>query len=227
MLPNRHLGVRPWSRRTCALEVEDAKYHRVTESAVAYFYIPIRQIYRPEMGVTFFVRTAGPLDAAIAAIRRESRAIDPALPVFSTLPLEQDIAASLFGQKIAASLLGVLGGIALLLAAMGLYSVMAYAVAQRTGEIGIRMTLGAQRGDILRMVLRQGMAFALPGLLLGALAAAALARVASAALVAVSPADPAIYAGAAAFTILMALASTAVPAWRAVRVDPMVALRYE
>ncbi len=207
--------------------MEDAKYHRVTESAVAYFYIPIRQIYRPEMGVTFFVRTAGPLDAAIAAIRRESRAIDPALPVFSTLPLEQDIAASLFGQKIAASLLGVLGGIALLLAAMGLYSVMAYAVAQRTGEIGIRMTLGAQRGDILRMVLRQGMAFALPGLLLGALAAAALARVASAALVAVSPADPAIYAGAAAFTILMALASTAVPAWRAVRVDPMVALRYE
>jgi ABC-type antimicrobial peptide transport system permease subunit len=102
---------------------------------------------------------------------------------------------------------------------------MAYSVAQRTGEIGIRVTLGAQPREIMRLVMRQGMAFALAGLLVGSLAALALARLVSAMLVAVSPADPVVYAGAAAFTVLITLASVAIPAWRALRVDPAVALR--
>src|SRR5712664_1323675 len=204
---------------------KDSKYHRVTESPQPYFYIPIRQIFRPEYGLTFDVRTSGSVNEAIGALRRETTAIDPALTIFDAEPMTEYVAASLFGAKIAASLLSVLSGLGLLLAAIGLYSVMAYAVAQRTGEIGIRVTLGAQPRDIMRLVIRQGIASAAAGLIVGSLAAAALARVVAAMLVGVGPADPQVYAVAAAFTALVTLTSAAIPAWRALRVDPAVALR--
>src|SRR5438445_3056020 len=155
---------------------KDSKYHRVTESPQPYFYIPVRQIFRPEYGLTFEVRTSGSVNEAIAGLRRESAAIDPALTIFDAEPMTEYVAASLFGAKIAASLLSVLSGLGLLLAAIGLYSVMAYSVAQRTGEIGIRVTLGAQPRDIMRLVIQQGVMFALAGLVVGALVAAALAR---------------------------------------------------
>lgn len=204
---------------------KDSKYHRVTESAQPYFYIPIRQIFRPEYGLTFHVRTSGSVNEAIAALRREAAAIDPALTVFDAEPMTEYVAASLLGAKIAASLLSVLSGLGLLLAAIGMYSVMAYSVARRTGEIGIRVALGARPGDIMRLVIRQAMTFALAGLLVGSLAAAALAHVVAAMLVGVSPADPLVYAAAVAFTVLVTLASAAIPAWRAQRMDPAVALR--
>jgi predicted permease len=207
--------------------VEDSKVFRVTENTAPYFYVPIRQIFRPEMGFKFFVRTSGPVADAVTALRREANTIDPAVPVFSTMPLEEYIGASLFPQRIAASLLGTLGSVALLLAAIGLYGVMAYSVAQRTNEIGIRVALGAQPLDVMRMIMRECLTLALPGLVLGALLAVALARVVSASLVEVSPHDPVIYAAAAAFTILVALCAAANPARRAANVDPMVALRYE
>ena len=206
---------------------KDSKYHRVTESPQPYFYIPIRQIFRPEYGLTFDVRTSGSVNEAIAALRREAGAIDPALTIFDAQPMTEYVAASLFGAKIAASLLSVLGGLGLLLAAIGLYSVMAYAVVQRTGEIGIRVTLGAQPRDIMRLVVRQGIGFALVGLIVGSLAAAALARVVAAMLVGVGPADPLVYAAATGFTVFVTLASAAIPAWRALRVDPAVALRWQ
>jgi predicted permease len=206
---------------------KDSKYHRVTESPQPYFYIPIRQVFRPEYGLTFNVRTSGPVNEAIAALRREATAIDPQLTIFDAEPMTEYVAASLFGAKIAANLLSVLSGLGLLLAAIGLYSVMAYAVAQRTGEIGIRVTLGAQPRDIMRFVIRQGLVFAAAGLVVGSLAAAALARVVAAMLVGVGPADAQVYAVAAAFTALVTLASAAVPAWRALRVDPAVALRWQ
>jgi predicted permease len=206
---------------------QDSKIYRLTENAAPYFYVPIRQIYRPEMGLKFYVRTSAPVDDAVAALRREAQAIDPAVPVFNAMPLEEYIAASLFPQRIAASLLGTLGSVALLLAAIGLYGVMAYSVAQRTNEIGIRVALGAQPLDVLRMVIRESMALALPGLVVGSLLAAALARMVSASLVEVSPRDPAIYAAAAVFTVLITLCAAAGPARRAAKVDPMVALRYE
>ena len=207
--------------------VEDSKILRLTENTAPYFYVPIRQIYRPEMGLKFLVRTSGPVNDAVTALRREANAIDPAVPVFSAMPLEEYIGASLFPQRIAASLLGTLGSVALLLAAIGLYGVMAYSVAQRTSEIGIRVALGAQPVHVLRMIVRECLTLALPGLLLGSLLAVALARVVSASLVEVSPHDPAIYAAAAAFTILITLCAAANPARRAAKVDPMVALRYE
>jgi predicted permease len=206
---------------------KDSKYHRVTESPQPYFYIPIRQIFRPEYGLTFDVRTSGSVNEAIAALRREAGAIDPALTIFDAQPMTEYVAASLFGAKIAASLLSVLSGLGLLLAAIGLYSVMAYAVVQRTGEIGIRVTLGAQPRDIMRLVVRQGIGFALVGLIVGSLAAGALARVVAAMLVGVGPADPLVYAAATGFTAFVTLASAAIPAWRALRVDPAVALRWQ
>jgi predicted permease len=206
---------------------KDSKYHRVTESPQPYFYIPIRQIFRPEYGLTFHVRTAGSVNEALSALRRETAAIDPGLTIFSAEPMTEYVAASLFGAKIAASLLSVLSGLGLLLAAIGLYSVMAYSVAQRTGEIGIRVTLGAQPRDVMRLIIRQGIAFSLAGLIAGCLAAAALARLISAVLVGVSPVDPLVYAAAAVFTVIVTLASAAIPAWRALRVDPAVALRWQ
>lgn len=206
---------------------KDSKYHRVTESPQPYFYIPVRQIFRPEYGLTFDVRTSGSVNEAIAALRRESAAIDPALTIFDAEPMTEYVAASLFGAKVAASLLSVLSGLGLLLAAIGLYSVMAYSVAQRTGEIGIRVTLGAQPRDIMRLVIRQGISFALAGLVVGSVVAAGLARIVAAMLVGVGPADPMVYAGATLFTVLVALASAAIPAWRALRVDPAVALRWQ
>jgi predicted permease len=206
---------------------KDSKYHRVSESPQPYFYIPIRQVFRPEYGLTFDVRTSGSVNEAIAALRGEAAAIDPALTIFDAEPMTEYVAASLFGAKIAASLLSVLSGLGLLLAAIGLYSVMAYAVAQRTGEIGIRVTLGAQPRDIMRLVIRQGLAFAAAGLVVGSLAAAALARVVAAMLVGVGPTDPLVYAAATGFTVLVTLASAAIPAWRALRVDPAMALRWQ
>src|SRR5437868_11015390 len=208
--------------------VKNSKYHRVTESPQPYFYIPIRQIFRPEYGLTFHVRTgSGSVNEAIVAVRREAAAIDPGLTIFDAEPMSEYISASLFGAKIAASLLSVLSGLGLLLATIGLYGVMAYSVAQRTSEIGIRVTLGAQPRDILQLVIRQGMRFALAGLLIGALIAAALARVVSSVLVAVSPTDPLVYIMAATFTILITLTAAAIPARRALRVDPVEALRFE
>lgn len=205
--------------------VKDIKIHHVSESVLPFFYIPIRQEYRPEYGLTFHVRTSGPVQEAIAAVRREAAAIDPALTMFDAQPMTEYVTGSLFGQKVAASMLSVLGALGLALAAMGLYSVMAYSVAQRTGEIGIRVALGAQPPDVLAMVLRQGMSFAVVGSLIGLIAAAALARIASAMFTTLHPADPGAYVAAALFTLVIALASVAIPAWRALRVDPMVALR--
>jgi putative ABC transport system permease protein len=201
------------------------KYHKFTEEPAPYFYVPIRQIFRPEYGMTLHVRTSGSVAAAIGTIRREVSALDPGLTIFDAVPMTEYISAALFGQKVAASLLSVLGGLSLVLAAIGLYSVMAYSVVQRTSEIGIRVTLGAHPRDVMLMVIRQGLGFALAGLLAGSLAAAALARVLAAALVSVSPADATVYLTAALFTVAIAVLSVAIPAWRALRVDPMVALR--
>jgi predicted permease len=205
--------------------VGNIRYQRLTEPPRPFMYVPIRQVFRPEYGLTFHVRSTGPVADAIASIRREAGALDPALVVFDAMPMTEHISASLYGQKVGAILLNVLGGLALLLAALGLYSVMAYSVAQRTAELGIRIALGANPGRMMLLVLRQALIFALIGIVAGGLAATALARVVASALVSVSPADPAVYAGVAAFTIAIALLSAAVPAWRALRVDPVEALR--
>jgi putative ABC transport system permease protein len=205
--------------------VKDIKVHRVNEGVTPFFYIPIRQVFRPEYGLTFHVRTDGSMEDAISAVRRDAAAIDPSLTMFDAQPMTEYVAGSLFGQKVAASVLSVFGALGLTLAALGLYSVMAYSVAQRTSEIGIRVALGAQPIDVIAMVVRQGMGFAAAGLFVGIVSALALARMASAMFETLQPADPEIYIVAASFTLIVALASVAIPTWRALRVEPMVALR--
>jgi predicted permease len=203
----------------------DIKIHQASENVLPFFYIPIGQVYRPEYGLTFHVRTGGSTDEAIAAVRREAAAIDPQLLSFDAQPMEEYVAGSLFGMKVAASILSVLGVLGIFLAAMGLYSVMAYSVVQRTGEIGIRMALGAQPSDVVSMVLRQGMGFAAAGLIIGTITSWAAARLLSSTFTILRPADAQSYLAAALFTVLVALLAVAIPAWRALRVDPIVALR--
>jgi len=220
--------------------VKDAKYNNLAESAIPYFYVPFRQVYRADMNLSFYVKTkaADPGDG-IALVRREVRAIDPSIAVINVLPLGEYIGASLYPQRLAAMLLSVLGGLALMLAAVGLYSVIAYSVMQRTREIGIRMALGAQVGDILRLIVRNGMALTGAGVGCGIAAAllvapkltsisvAGSAMGGSGTLLRNSAVDPVIYAGAAIFLTLIAALATFVPARRATKVDPVVTLRYE
>lgn len=207
--------------------VDDVKVLRVTERAAPYFYAPIRQIFRPEMGLAFYVRTSGSAAEAAKMLARESRAEDPTVPVLQTAVLSDYIAQSMFAQRIAATLLGVLAGVALLLAAIGLYGVMAYAVAQRTHEIGIRVALGAQPGAVMRMILGAALLLAAIGVGAGSIIAIAASRLVATSLVFVKPTDMGIYVAAWSFAVAIALAAAAIPARRAMRVDPIVALRCE
>lgn len=206
---------------------KDSKYHTPNEAAQPYFYVPFRQVYRADLDIAFYVRMAGEPNQALAAMRREVRALDPNVGVFDAMPLPEYISASLFPQKMAASLLVVLGALALVLASVGLYSVMAYSISQRTQEIGIRMALGARPGDVLRMVVRQGMGMAIAGVLTGIAVALSITRLASSLLINVSATDPLIFAAASLFLAAVALAASYLPARRATRIDPITALRYQ
>jgi len=206
---------------------KDSKYHQVTERPQPYFYIPIRQIFRPEYGLTFHLRTSGSVDQAIRSLRTETAAIDPALTIFDAQPMTEYIAASLFGAKIAATLLGVLSGVGLLLAAMGLYGVLAYSVAQRTQEIGLRMALGAGRRDVFQLVIKQGLWLTLVGVTAGSVAALAIGRFLASLLYGVKPADPLTFLGVWGVLAGIALLACSIPVRRATRIDPMEALRYE
>jgi predicted permease len=206
--------------------VKDSKYHTPMEGATPFFYIPFRQWFKPGLNFAVFIKTAGDPLRMTAVLRREALALNRDA-VFSTRLLSDAATGSLFAQRIAASLLGVVGAISLLLAAIGLYSVMSYAVSQRTQEIGIRMALGAQPGDVFALVLREGLRLMVPGLLAGAAIALAAARIAGRMLVNVGASDPLTFAAAAAFLGLVGAFASYLPARRATRVDPVVALRNE
>ncbi|HTS04441.1 MAG TPA: ABC transporter permease [Candidatus Eisenbacteria bacterium] len=205
----------------------DSKYHRATENPQPYFYIPIRQIFRPEYGLTFQVRTSGSVSEAIAATRREAAAIDPAITIFDAQSMTEYVSASLYGAKITANLLSLLSGVGLFLAAMGLYGVMAYSVAQRTREFGVRVALGARQRDILGLVLTESVRLTIFGTLAGLLLAAASTRIVANQIYSVSPLDPVTFAGVGLVLIAVAVAASYIPAHRAAKVDPMTALRYE
>jgi putative ABC transport system permease protein len=175
--------------------------------------------------MTVYIQTEATPEALEGVIRREIQAVDPDLPVFGVRSLRSSIAASLAARRFAMQLLGFFAATALLLAAIGIYGVMAYFVSQRTGEIGVRMALGAQRRDVLKLIVRQGMSFALAGVAIGFIVSLALARLISGMLFGVSPNDPITLA---LFTLLLAgvaLLANYVPARRAAMVDPMTALR--
>ncbi|HTX77952.1 MAG TPA: FtsX-like permease family protein, partial [Terracidiphilus sp.] len=189
--------------------------------------------------LAFYVRTNGDPESILSTLRAQTRAIDPNVTVFDAMPLDEFIGESLYPQKVAAGMMSVLSALALLLAAVGLYSVMAYWVAQRTQEIGVRMALGAAPGHVLRMVVRQGLAMTSLGLVAGLALAFLLARSvasvsftggamgASASLMGDSATDPLVYVAAALFLYAIAAIAALLPARRAAAIEPMKALRAE
>ncbi len=205
--------------------VRDGKFRNFRDTHRPCFYLPLAQAGRRQMNLE--VRAAGDLAALVAAIRSEVRAIDPAIPLADVLTLETIRERSLSQERLIASLLAGCGGVALLLAAIGIYGVMAFAVAQRTREIGIRMALGARAGDVAAAVLRRCALLALAGLAIGLAAAAALSRLVASLLYGVSPRDPAVLAGSSLALVLTALLAGYLPARRASRIDPATALRYD
>ena len=218
---------------------KDSKYHYLSETTPPYIYVPFRQVYREDMNLAFYVRTMGDPDGVLSMLRAQTRAIDPNVTVFDAAPLKEYIGASLYPQKVAASLMAIMSGLALLLAAVGLYSAMAYSVAQRTCEIGVRMALGAQPGRVLRMVIRQGLTLTAIGLVAGAALAFVMARMAASIsstnsamgatqkMLQSSAADPLIYLAAILFLSAVAALAAYFPARRAASVEPMEALRSE
>jgi ABC-type antimicrobial peptide transport system permease subunit len=157
-------------------------------------------------------------------LQREALALNPDA-VFHTSRMEDATEASLYPQRVAATLLSVVGAVCLVLAAIGLYCVMSYAVSQRTQELGVRLALGASRSDVLVLVVREGLRLTMPGLVAGIAAALGAARLVSGMLFQVSGADPATFAAAAMFLGLVAGIASYLPAVRATRLDPMRAIR--
>jgi predicted permease len=183
----------------------------------------------PNTYISYLVRTAGDPLAFENTARSVLHDLDSQLPLIQPQTLEQvaNQSPSVFLRRYPSYLIGSFAGLALILAMVGLYGLISYMVLQRTREIGIRVALGAQRRDILRMVLRQGVRSALGGVAAGVLAGLALTRLMSSLLYGVTPSDALTFVGAALLLLLVAFGACTIPARRAVRVDPVVALRYE
>ncbi|HMF55794.1 MAG TPA: FtsX-like permease family protein, partial [Pyrinomonadaceae bacterium] len=203
----------------------DGKYNSLGEDPKPAFYRPLLRDY--SNNVTLVARTMGDPQAAIRGLRREIQNLDAALPLYNVETLTEHMNVPLFPARMAATVLGSFGVLALILATIGIYGVMSFVVAGRTREIGVRMALGAQRRDVLKLILRQGMMLALIGIGLGLLAAAAVSRIMGSLLYGVSPTDLVTFALIALLLAGVALMACLIPARRATRVDPMVALRYE
>jgi predicted permease len=205
--------------------VGDGKYQDLTEQPRRMMFLPLAQTYRPEMRL--HVRTAQDPTAMVAAIRREAQTLDPSLPLYNIKTLEEQKNRSLYTARLAATLLSVFGGLALLLASVGLYGVMAYVVGLRRREIGVRLALGAQRRDVFRLVLKEGMALVAVGIGVGLAGAIAATRLLTTFLYDVRPTDAMTFIGVAAALAAVALLANYLPARRAARTDPMRALRNE
>jgi predicted permease len=204
--------------------VKDSKYDTPTEGSKAYFYRPFRQQFAPGLNFAFLVKTTGDPMLLVPELRRQALALNQDA-VFRSVRLRDAIGYSLYVPMVTASLLTVVGAVCLLLAAAGLYSVISYAVSQRVQEFGVRMALGAGPWDLVRMVARESLLLTAPGLLVGMAVALAAARGVGGMLVGVSVADPAAFAGAALFLLVVTLLACYWPARRAARVDPMSAVR--
>jgi putative ABC transport system permease protein len=223
----------PWL--TVVGVVEDVRQMASDEPVKAEMYVPYRQAARYWQSPTFYsfaprdlvVRTSASPLSVVPAVREAVKEVDAYQPVSSVRTLEEVLGRDTAQRRVGVILLAAFAGLALLLAALGIYGVLAFFVVQHTPEIGVRMALGASPADMLRMVVGRGMRLALAGVGVGLAAALALTRLIESQLFGVSPADPLTYAGIALLLAAVALLACLVPARRATKVDPMVALRYE
>jgi putative ABC transport system permease protein len=180
-----------------------------------------------DRALTLAVRTGSdPLSFSVT-IQKQITALDPELPVSDVLTMEQIIERSLGNASLSSGLVLAFAVLSLMLASVGLYGVLSYLTTQRTGEIGVRMALGAERGQVLRLVLGDGLRPALYGLVLGLAASAGAVRLIQSMLYGTKPLDPAVFAVVAATLLVVAAMACLLPAWRASRLDPMQALRTE
>jgi predicted permease len=206
----------------------DGKYVMLAEEPRPYFFVPLEQRYRSP--VTLMARTAVPPEGVSPAIQGLLRELDPDLPVFNVRTMDRHVRDSVFGLmpfRMGATLAGAQGAISLLLAVLGLYAVVSYAVNQRTREIAVRLALGAQPSHVLRLVMRDGLRLTLTGCAVGLVVALGVGFGLSRVLYGVNAVDPAVVTGVTLLLVLVAAVACYVPAARATRVDPLVALRSE
>jgi len=203
----------------------DVKGANLLENTPYGAYLPLAQRY--DGGMTLHLRTSSKPEQLVASVQREISALDQKLPIYNVKTLEQYLSAALSSQRLQAQLIGVFGLLALLLASIGLYGVLSYSVAQRTQEIGIRMALGAQSGDVMRVVVGQGSKLITLGVALGVAGAFAATRVLKRVLYGVSATDPPTFIGVSLLLLIVAFMACWIPARRATQVDPMIALRHD
>jgi len=203
------------------------RYEHLEEKSgsVGAYYCPIAQ--DPDNNFTFALKAAGNPESAVRALRAEIFRLDPDLAVFDVHSMAERIDLSLAARKTSMLLANAFGGVALFLAMLGIYGVLAYLVAQRTREIGIRVALGSPRGNILKLVLREGLELVVVGLVLGIVGAASMQKAVASEIYGVRALDPLVLVSVTAVLVIVALAACAVPARRAMRVDPIIALRSE
>ncbi len=225
VMPGVGIDERGWLMREIVGVVRDSKHVSLREEPPPNIYLPHGQF--PRQGMTLVVRAANGPNMLIGVVQKEAHALDSELPVFEIRTLDQYLASSVAEPKFSALLLGLFAGLALILSCIGLYGVMSYVVAQRTRELGIRMALGAQTRDVLKLVIRQGIRLTLLGAAIGGAGAVALSRVIKSWLFGVSPTDPLTFAVAALLLAVVALLSCWIPARRATKVDPITVLRSE
>jgi len=205
--------------------VRDSKFYSMDEKPRLWVYIPLSQSFASQSN--FLVRTMGNPRMYAKAVEAAIHEVDPTLPVYSIRPFETAISASYFGQRIGGSFLGLFGSIALIMASIGLYGVLAYTVSQRSREVGIRMALGASRGNVLGLVMMQGGRLAAAGLLIGVGITIGVTRMLRSLLLDVSPTDVPTIAGVSALLAVVAMLASLIPAYRATRIDPILAIRHE
>lgn len=205
--------------------VGDVKHRGLNVAPRESYYVPLTQI--PFTQMVGVVKTTTDPKSLISAVTREVAAMDKDLPVFSVKTMNEYLATAVAAPRFNTTLLSIFATVALVLTIVGLYGVMSYSVAQRTSEIGIRLALGAQSSDVLKMVIKQGFSLVILGLFLGLLGAMALMRVVSGLLFGVTTKDPLTFAFVSLLLATIALIACLVPAWHATRVDPMDALRCE
>src|SRR5207247_1497854 len=188
-------------------------------------YVPLSQLYEPAMNLV--VRSALPLDQTAEAMRRQLRGIDAGVPLYNIRTLAEHVSRSLYFDKLRASLISWLAVLAVALAAIGIYGVVSYSVSERTREVGIRIALGARRGDVLRLLLGGGARLAAAGIGAGLIVSLWITRIAATQLYGTSPTDSVTLVASSLTLVAVVLLATLVPALRATKIDPMAALRRE